>query len=109
MQQKVIDYSLKYLTKPGDNFGSVMQSLDVIVAGENNSDHVNKKKTCFQSAKKVKIISNSEYIFFRVGTFTFGVQIGSYESILDANISTRTDVRQRESLLLGYHSGSKTI
>lgn len=45
LKRKVISYSLKCLTKPGDNFGSCMQSLDVAVAGEDKPDKV-KKKHC---------------------------------------------------------------
>lgn len=41
LRRKVLSYTLKPLTKPGDNFGSIMQSIDVEVAGENNPDEVN--------------------------------------------------------------------
>lgn len=39
----VLDYQLKPLTKPGDNFGSVMQSVAVEVAGKNKNDDVSFK------------------------------------------------------------------
>lgn len=41
LKRKVISYSLKYLTKPGDNYGSVMQALSVVAAGKNGSIDVN--------------------------------------------------------------------
>lgn len=40
LNRKVLEYSLKDLTKPGDNFGSVIQSLDIRVAERNTSDSV---------------------------------------------------------------------
>lgn len=44
LQQKVLRFTLKPLTKPGDNYGSTMQSVDVEVAGKCDSDKVNKSK-----------------------------------------------------------------
>lgn len=41
LEQKVLGYKLKRLTKPGDNYGSVMQSVDVKVASKNDRDEVN--------------------------------------------------------------------
>lgn len=38
--RRVLDYRLKPLTKPGDNYGSVMQSVDVQVAGKFDRDEV---------------------------------------------------------------------
>ncbi|XP_055307114.1 uncharacterized protein LOC129571346 [Sitodiplosis mosellana] len=38
LNRKVLEYSLKALTKPGDNFGAVVQSVDVKVAGNDLSD-----------------------------------------------------------------------
>lgn len=40
LKSKVLDYKLNPLTKPGDNYGSTMQSLDVTVANENNNEKV---------------------------------------------------------------------
>lgn len=40
LNKKVLEYSLKPLTKPGDNFGAVVQSADVKVTGNNDSDEV---------------------------------------------------------------------
>lgn len=37
---KVLEYDLKYLTKPGDNYGSIIQSLDVKVESKNGNDPV---------------------------------------------------------------------
>lgn len=34
LKRKVLHYTLKPLTKPGDNYGSIMQSVDVKVAKE---------------------------------------------------------------------------
>lgn len=31
--KKVSNYKLRPLTKPGDNYGSIMQALDVVVGG----------------------------------------------------------------------------
>ena len=41
LSKKVLDYMLKPLTKPGDNYGSIMQSVDVRVVGENDAKEVN--------------------------------------------------------------------
>lgn len=40
LKLKVLDYKLKCLTKPGDNYGSTMQSLNVVVADGNTSEKV---------------------------------------------------------------------
>lgn len=40
LERKVHEYSLKPLTKPGDNYGSVMQAVDVKVAGETDPTEV---------------------------------------------------------------------
>lgn len=42
LTRRVLDYKLKPLTKPGDNYGSVMQSIDVKVARK-NSDEVSER------------------------------------------------------------------
>lgn len=42
LSKRVLDYTLKPLTKPGDNYGSIMQSLDVKVAGESDAKEVNR-------------------------------------------------------------------
>lgn len=36
--KKIIDYSLQALTKPGDNYGSIIQALTVTLA-DNHSDN----------------------------------------------------------------------
>lgn len=41
LKRTVLNYTLKALTKPGDNYGSVMQAVDVKVAGINDSSEVN--------------------------------------------------------------------
>lgn len=41
LNRKVLDFSLNTLTKPGEHFSSVMQLLDVIVAGKNFTDVTN--------------------------------------------------------------------
>lgn len=46
LKRKVIEYSLKPLTKPGDNYGSIMQAVDVKVAGVTDLDKV----LCFDSS-----------------------------------------------------------
>lgn len=38
--RKVLDYTLKRLTKPGDNYGSIMQSVDVEVAAKSDREKV---------------------------------------------------------------------
>lgn len=40
LKRKVLNYWLKLLTKPGENFGSLMQSLNVIVAGKDDFNKV---------------------------------------------------------------------
>lgn len=40
LERKIIEYSLKPLTKPGDNYGSIMQAVVVKVAGKIDSDKV---------------------------------------------------------------------
>lgn len=39
--QTVLDYTLKPLTKPGDNYGSILQAVEVKVAKNTNSNEVN--------------------------------------------------------------------
>lgn len=41
LEQKVLNYTLKPLTKPGDNYGSIMQSVDVKIAGKSEDEVVN--------------------------------------------------------------------
>lgn len=36
LKTTVLDYTLRDLTKPGENYGSIMQSLDVTVADAND-------------------------------------------------------------------------
>lgn len=38
--RKVLDYILRPLTNPGENYGSVMQSVEVKVAGLNDANEV---------------------------------------------------------------------
>lgn len=40
LNRKVLEYTLKPLTKPGDNYGSIMQAVDVKLAGKNESSEV---------------------------------------------------------------------
>lgn len=40
LNRKVIEYLLKALTKPGDNFGAVVQSVDVKVSGNDQNGEV---------------------------------------------------------------------
>lgn len=40
LERKVLSYTLKPLTKPGDNYGAVLQSVDVKVVGNNGIDEV---------------------------------------------------------------------
>lgn len=42
LKKNILDYSLKPLTKPGDNYGSIMQSVDVKMEKEANNE-VNKR------------------------------------------------------------------
>lgn len=51
LEKRVLNYELKPLTKPGDNYGSTMQSVDVTVAGENDDDKVNEKFIIFCLSK----------------------------------------------------------
>lgn len=41
LNRKVIDYSLKSLTKPGDNYGSLLAAVDVNVVSKSDSEEVN--------------------------------------------------------------------
>lgn len=41
LDRKVLEYTLKPLTKPGDNYGSVMQSVEVKIAGSSDPKEVN--------------------------------------------------------------------
>lgn len=43
LQRKVEDYTLKQLTKPGEHYGSIMQSVDVKVVEINGYIKVNVK------------------------------------------------------------------
>lgn len=38
LERKVLGYTLKPLTKPGDNYGAVLQSVDVKVVGNKGTD-----------------------------------------------------------------------
>lgn len=38
--KKVLDYSLRELTKPGDNYGSIMQALTVTVSHNDDNEDV---------------------------------------------------------------------
>lgn len=44
LEQKVLNYTLKPLTKPGDNYGSIMQSVDVKIAGKSEDEVINQEK-----------------------------------------------------------------
>lgn len=37
----VLEYSLKPVTKPGDNYGAELQAVDAVIVKSNNSDEVN--------------------------------------------------------------------
>lgn len=40
LHTKVLEFSLNCLTKPGDNYGSTIQSLEVKITNENGNDPV---------------------------------------------------------------------
>lgn len=40
LKKKVLEYSSKPLTKPGDNFGAVLQAVDVKLLANNQSNEV---------------------------------------------------------------------
>lgn len=40
LKKKVLEYTLKPLTKPGDNFGAVVQAVDVKVVKNNENNDV---------------------------------------------------------------------
>lgn len=44
LQRKVLDFTLKPLTKPGDNYGSLIQSVDVKVTAGSDREEVNRLK-----------------------------------------------------------------
>lgn len=44
LKRKVLEYSLRPLTKPGDNYGGILQSVDVKVAANNDFEEVNRIK-----------------------------------------------------------------
>lgn len=41
LNKRVLEYILKPLTKPGDNYGSIMQSVDVKVTSDDDCNQVN--------------------------------------------------------------------
>lgn len=43
LKRRVLEYTFKPLTKPGDNYCGVVQSVEVKVAGTNDHDVVNVK------------------------------------------------------------------
>lgn len=43
LRREILNYELEPLTKPGDNYGSVMQSVTVEVAGKSDYSEVNIK------------------------------------------------------------------
>lgn len=51
LRKKVLEYTLKELTKPGDNFGGVLRSVEVKVA-ENDSNEVTTILIATKIAKK---------------------------------------------------------
>lgn len=42
LNRQILNYSLAYLTKPGDNYGSIIQALTVQTSDGNTSDSVSK-------------------------------------------------------------------
>lgn len=59
LQRKVLGFTLKPLTKPGDNYGSTMQSVDVEVAGE-----------CESASDKVNIQKSEKFRLSKLDLFT---------------------------------------
>lgn len=55
LKRKISDYSLKNLTKPGDHYGSIMQSVDVQVLEINGCTKVNEKVKCFSPDYEVEL------------------------------------------------------
>lgn len=41
LNKRVLEYTLKPLTKPGDNYGSIIQSVDVKVTSDDDCNQVN--------------------------------------------------------------------
>lgn len=98
--RKIFEYSLKNLTKPGDNYGSVMQSVDVKVPGINGCRKVNVELMYilwFIMKLKEKTITE-QYP-------TLGHQNRGYKCIPHRYLSTILDLCEGGSLLFGYHSG----
>lgn len=52
---KVIEYQLKFLTKPGDNYGSIIQSLEVKLT--ENDEKVKERVKYFQLNWPLRLIS----------------------------------------------------
>lgn len=40
LQKKIVSHTVNPLTKPGDNYGSIMQSISVKIAGEKGCEEV---------------------------------------------------------------------
>lgn len=65
LKTKVLEYSLKPLTKPGDNYGSIMQSVDVKMLVTEDGNKVNsihsKIKRCETQCNEILLINRTEY------------------------------------------------
>lgn len=56
LKVEVLDYNLKCLTKPGDNYGGVIQSLDVKITNERDENVVSHESKLKNEKKHVKTL-----------------------------------------------------
>ncbi|XP_055309442.1 uncharacterized protein LOC129573174 [Sitodiplosis mosellana] len=79
LNQKVLDYTLKSLTKPGDNYGSIMQSVDVEVIGESDTEESEILHLVSKTA-----VTNPYLIEIFQPAFTFVKETHFYSDIIPA-------------------------
>lgn len=105
--KRVIEYQLNHLTKPGDNYGSVMLSVEVKVAEID--------KVCIHSKYSVDkdmfifIPLTMWIIVFAVRCVAFSCKNADYQPISCEYISTRCHFHQGSSLLFRCNSCNRTL
>lgn len=111
--KKILDYSLRPLTNPGDNYGSIIQALKVTVISNNNCDRKSVRTFRFFFLEILKMhyqLSLLKY-FFAVGTrrIRIGSENSSHRRIFGVNLFTRDYLCQRECILFEIYSGDAAI
>lgn len=101
LKKSVLDYTLSDLTRPGENYGSIMQSLDVTVAEANGrvSDDnkvTQKRPICFYMLKYSSSIAQGA---------PFGYQISDVQYFFGEPFSTVPNIRKRSSILFKHNFG----